>query len=91
MHNHLLDAHWTSSLLFSLVQELVLLYDVAEDRFDVDSATAVIETYNAFVARIAELGLDKSVDSKPILDVRSLLTLSLFRPPYGRVIYPTHS
>lgn len=35
-----------------------------------DAAASIIETYNAFVTRITELGLDKSVDSKPILDVR---------------------
>ncbi len=34
VHNPLMDSHWTVSLLFSLVQELTLLYDAGNDNFD---------------------------------------------------------
>lgn len=34
VHNANLDAHWTTSLLFSLIQELVDCYDVSQDNFD---------------------------------------------------------
>ncbi|KAI0047658.1 poly A polymerase C-terminal region-like protein [Auriscalpium vulgare] len=75
VHNPLLDAHWTTSLLFALVQDLVPLYNVAADSFDVDGATDIIKTYNDFVMRIEELELDKAVDSKPILDGREVVQL----------------
>lgn len=34
VHNPNAGSHWTTSLLFSLLQELVLIYDVAEDKLD---------------------------------------------------------
>jgi hypothetical protein len=34
VHNAHIDAHWTTSLLFSLIQELVDCYDSSEDNFD---------------------------------------------------------
>jgi hypothetical protein len=34
VHNALIGAHWTTSLLFALIQELVDCYDAAKDDFD---------------------------------------------------------
>jgi hypothetical protein len=34
VHNVHIDAHWTTSLLFSLIQELVDCYDTSKDNFN---------------------------------------------------------
>lgn len=34
MHNPNTGSHWTTSILFSLIQELIPLYDVATDKLD---------------------------------------------------------
>jgi len=34
VHNAHIDAHWTTSLLFSLIQELVDCYDNSEDKLN---------------------------------------------------------
>ncbi|TFY66207.1 hypothetical protein EVG20_g4884 [Dentipellis fragilis] len=81
VHNPLMDSHWTVSLLFSLVQELTLLYDAGNDNFDVGKAAGCIDVHNAFVNRVVELGLDKDVDSKPILDGREVAAVLDARKP----------
>ncbi|KAI0028275.1 hypothetical protein K488DRAFT_58997 [Vararia minispora EC-137] len=73
VHNPLVESHWTSSLLFSLVQELVQFYDGEKDSFDVQAAAACIENYNGFVRRIQELDLVSAADAKPLLDGREIL------------------
>ncbi|KAI0005366.1 hypothetical protein BJV74DRAFT_762033 [Russula compacta] len=75
VHNANLDAHWTTSLLFSLIQELVDCYNVSQDNFDVDDAARVIKKYNRFAERIDELGLQGDVDAKPILDGREIVQI----------------
>ncbi|KAJ7596771.1 hypothetical protein C8J56DRAFT_1041030 [Mycena floridula] len=67
VHNADTGSHWTSSLLFSLVQELVPLQD-ASGTMDVETSTKVIQTYNAFVARVEELGLSDVADARPLLN-----------------------
>ncbi|KAA1468397.1 hypothetical protein DENSPDRAFT_833680 [Dentipellis sp. KUC8613] len=81
VHNPLMDSYWTVSLLFSLVQDLTLLYDAANDNFDVEKAAGCIDVYNAFVTRVVELGLDKDVDAKPILDGREVVAVLDARKP----------
>ncbi|KZV76945.1 hypothetical protein PENSPDRAFT_679619 [Peniophora sp. CONT] len=77
------DSHWTSSLLFSLVQELVQFYDIQNDAFDVQKATTCIEVYNTFVRRVVELDLVSAIDAKPILDGRAVVqTLELKPGPW---------
>ncbi|KAI0063193.1 hypothetical protein BV25DRAFT_1915513 [Artomyces pyxidatus] len=73
VHNPLVDSHWTTSVLFSLVQDLVFSYDASTDAFDVDSAAACIQIYNAFMTRVQELDLEKAVDAKHILDGREVV------------------
>ncbi|KAG1749677.1 uncharacterized protein EDB91DRAFT_1327149 [Suillus paluster] len=64
VHNINTGSHWASSLVFSLVCELVS----ASDR---EVTAECIQCYNALTRRVEELGLDKAVDAKPILDVRN--------------------
>ncbi|KAF8061010.1 hypothetical protein FPV67DRAFT_1423258 [Lyophyllum atratum] len=68
VHNVNTGSHWTTSLLFSLVQELVPLYDFANDTLDADAATQIVNTYNVFMARVEELSLPDAVDAKPLLN-----------------------
>lgn len=76
VHNINTGSHWASSLVFSLVCELVS----ASGRED---ASECVQRYNALARRVEELGLDKAVDAKAILDVRNfdftLLNLGLNR------------
>ncbi|KAH7929375.1 hypothetical protein BV22DRAFT_1002853 [Leucogyrophana mollusca] len=67
VHNPNSGSHWATSLLFSLVCELVHVQNgsyalVVEDQGN------CIERYNAFTRRVEELGLDSAVDAKPILN-----------------------
>jgi len=75
VHNAHIGAHWTTSLLFSLIQELVDYYDPSKDHFNVDDAAKVIEKYNRFAERVDELGLQGDVDAKPILDGRQIVQI----------------
>jgi tRNA nucleotidyltransferase (CCA-adding enzyme) len=75
VHNAHVGAHWTTSLLFSLIQELVDYYDPSKDHFNVDDAAKVIEKYNRFAKRVDELGLQGDVDAKPILDGREIVRI----------------
>ncbi|PCH33236.1 hypothetical protein WOLCODRAFT_159930 [Wolfiporia cocos MD-104 SS10] len=65
-------SHWSSSMLFSLVQDLVSLWDTSNGQLDIEVATKRIEAYNAFSRRIEELELPLLVDKKPILDGRDV-------------------
>lgn len=75
VHNALVGAHWTTSLLFSLIQDLVDYYDPSEDNFNTESAAEVIGKYNDFANRIEELGLQEEVDTKPILDGNEIVRI----------------
>ncbi|KAG0697785.1 hypothetical protein DFH29DRAFT_944606 [Suillus ampliporus] len=65
VHNINTGSHWASSLVFSLVCELVS----ASGR---EEAAECVQRYNALTRRVEELGLDKAVDAKPILDGRAI-------------------
>jgi tRNA nucleotidyltransferase (CCA-adding enzyme) len=70
VHNPITGQHWMLSLLFSLVQELVPLFDTEDDMsLAARNAAPIIERYNAFVAKVEELELVSAIDAKPILDV----------------------
>ena len=72
------DSHWTSSLLFSLVQELVQFYDTGHDTFDVEKAATCVEVYNTLVRRVEELDLVSAIDAKPIIDVSTHIPLAIY-------------
>jgi len=75
VHNAHIGAHWTTSLLFSLIQELIDHYDPSKDHFNVDDGAKVIEKYNRFAERVDKLGLQDDVDAKPILDGRQIVRI----------------
>ncbi|KAI0271652.1 hypothetical protein BC834DRAFT_967099 [Gloeopeniophorella convolvens] len=75
VHNAIVGAHWTTSLLFSLVQELVGCYDASKDDFDTDAAAKIVGTYNRLASRVEELKLQEDVDAKPILDGREIVQI----------------
>lgn len=81
IHNPLTGTHWTSSLLFSLVQELLPAYTFAEDALDVDEAAKTIKIFNAFVLRIEELALTDAPELKPLLKVSTSDDFSAARRP----------
>lgn len=70
VHYPITGSHWTSSLLFSLVQELVECCTSLDEGLAVSTASEKITVYNNFVQRVVELGLTAAVDAKPLLDVR---------------------
>ncbi|KAF9259624.1 transfer RNA nucleotidyltransferase [Marasmius fiardii PR-910] len=72
VHHIHTGSHWTSSLLFSLVQDLIQLCDDVEQGLKADEATRVIGLYNTFVERVVELGLHDTVDAKPLLDGKEI-------------------
>ncbi|KAG1769639.1 hypothetical protein EDD22DRAFT_948891 [Suillus occidentalis] len=65
VHNINTGSQWASSLVFSLVCELVSA-SVRED------AAECVQRYNALARRVEELGLDKAVDAKAILDGQAI-------------------
>ncbi|KAI0358943.1 poly A polymerase C-terminal region-like protein [Trametes cingulata] len=73
VHNPATGSMWATSLLFSLVEELVELWDTNANTYNVEAASKRIEVYNKFVARIEELELPAAVDAKPILDGREVV------------------
>ncbi|KAI0793297.1 hypothetical protein C8Q75DRAFT_713370 [Abortiporus biennis] len=75
VHNHNTGSFWATSLLFSLVSELVPLWNAQLDQLDVDRAAERINAYNAFVSRAVELDLPSTVDAKPILDGREVVRI----------------
>lgn len=92
MHNSNTGSHWTSSLLFSLVQELVPSWNAEADTFDgtgfvlpldkadhaiAEQATTVVTRYNDFVKRVEVLELPACIDDKPILNVRDTIRSQL--------------
>ncbi|KIJ21452.1 hypothetical protein PAXINDRAFT_159537 [Paxillus involutus ATCC 200175] len=68
VHKPMSGSHWSSSLLFSLVCELVPLGNGEE-------ADKCIQRYNAFTSRVEEHGLDKSVDAKPLLNGNDIISV----------------
>ncbi|KAG6891101.1 hypothetical protein C0995_014191 [Termitomyces sp. Mi166 len=72
VHNPNTGSHWATSLLFSLIQELVPLYNLTNDTLD-KAANRVVEIYNTFVTKIEELDLPSTVEARPILDGREVV------------------
>ncbi|OAX34827.1 hypothetical protein K503DRAFT_697989 [Rhizopogon vinicolor AM-OR11-026] len=65
VHNINTGSHWASSLVFSLVCELVSVSSSEE-------AAESVRRYNSLTSRIEELGLDRAVDEKPIVDGQAI-------------------
>ncbi|KZT42787.1 hypothetical protein SISSUDRAFT_1058254 [Sistotremastrum suecicum HHB10207 ss-3] len=74
-------AYWTTSLLFSLVQEIFSTWDPLNDTVDIDKTTDLINTYNAFVAKVEEYGLVPDPAEKALLTGHEICeTLAVTRP-----------
>ncbi|KAF8588429.1 hypothetical protein K439DRAFT_1335219 [Ramaria rubella] len=89
VHNPNTGTHWTSSVLFSLVQELVPLWDAEKDTLDLDSANEILAMYTAFVCKVEELNLPQSLEDSPLLngrEVSSLLGAKKPGPWTGRLL-----
>ncbi|THH04155.1 hypothetical protein EW145_g5734 [Phellinidium pouzarii] len=75
VHNMNSGSHWSSSLLFSLVQELAVLWKADKDEFDIKQAATVIHRYNRFLERVEELNLPNSINDKPLLNGKEVVSL----------------
>ncbi|KAF9229680.1 hypothetical protein BS17DRAFT_744049 [Gyrodon lividus] len=73
VHKPTSGSHWSSSLLFSLVCELVPLGNGQE-------AEKCIQRYNAFTSRVEGLGLDKLVDARPLLNGNEIISVTGGKP-----------
>ncbi|EJD55243.1 transfer RNA nucleotidyltransferase [Auricularia subglabra TFB-10046 SS5] len=81
VHNAETGTLWQSSILFSLLHELVECFDVDKNELDVQRASLIVETYTALVSRIEELGLASTIDAKPLLDGTAICKLLDNRRP----------
>ncbi|KAF8167836.1 hypothetical protein B0H34DRAFT_683268 [Crassisporium funariophilum] len=68
VHNANTGNHWSTTVLFSLVTELVPFYSVAQDVFDIHAASSLVASYNLFIERIHELNLSDDVEARPLLN-----------------------
>jgi len=68
VHNPNSGNHWATSLLFSLVTDLVPFYDTSNDSLDEEPASKIISSYNSFIDTVIGLNLQHNVDSKPLLN-----------------------
>ncbi|TFK57694.1 poly A polymerase C-terminal region-like protein [Heliocybe sulcata] len=73
VHNVNTGAHWVTSTLFALVQELASIWDPETDSLDVERGARLVTTYNDFMAKIDELDLTSAADMKPVLTGRDVV------------------
>ncbi|KAM6498359.1 hypothetical protein JOM56_006307 [Amanita muscaria] len=76
VHNPHTGSHWTSSILFSLVQDLIPFYMVDKDQLNYPDAVEIIGRYDSFLKQIEELDLVRVADLKPLIDGRELLKVT---------------
>ncbi|KAI6133354.1 hypothetical protein EDD16DRAFT_1467437 [Pisolithus croceorrhizus] len=87
IHKSHSGTHWTSSLLFSLVCELVRLGGLIHTSCVDEAAKECVERYNTFTTRIGELGLSDIVDAKHLLDGNEVTNLVESKPgPWTRIV-----
>ncbi|KAF9454980.1 hypothetical protein P691DRAFT_792086 [Macrolepiota fuliginosa MF-IS2] len=70
VHNSATGSHWTSSFLFSLVQDLVGSCDAESNVLNAEQASLIIEKYNNFAQKVENLKLQDAGDMRPLLDGR---------------------
>lgn len=78
VHNPSMGTHWSGTLLFSLVQDLVDLVD--QDSLDDTRAREVVDIYNAFTDRVLELDLVASIEEPPRLNGKEIGTVLGIKP-----------
>ncbi|KAF8710251.1 Poly A polymerase head domain, partial [Rhizoctonia solani] len=89
VHSPRTGTHWSSSLLFSLVQDLVDLIDDQNTLDDLE-AQRVVQTYNEFVDRVLELDLVKSIEEPPRLNGKEISTVLGIKPGKEIGMYMEH-
>ncbi|CAE6450918.1 unnamed protein product [Rhizoctonia solani] len=89
VHNPRTGTHWSTSLLFSMIQDLVDLIDDQNTLDDVQ-AQQVVQTYNVFVDRVLELDLVKSIEEPPKLNGKEIGAVLGIKPGKEIGIYMDH-
>ncbi|KAK2461707.1 hypothetical protein APHAL10511_006170 [Amanita phalloides] len=72
IHNPNTGSHWISTILFSLVQDLIPFYSIDDGKFDVTETSILVERYNALLEEIDRLDLGNVTQLKPLIDGREL-------------------
>ncbi|GHJ86459.1 hypothetical protein NliqN6_2861 [Naganishia liquefaciens] len=86
VHDPLTDTHWSVSLLFSCVLDILPTYKATGDLRD-PAIIDIINKYNAFVTLIEQLGLPRAIEEKPRLDGNEINALLGIKPsPMTRVL-----
>ncbi|KAF8610259.1 hypothetical protein BDV93DRAFT_429846 [Ceratobasidium sp. AG-I] len=78
VHSPRTGTQWSTSLLFSLVQDLVDSID--QDTLDAKTAERLIQTYNAFVDRVVELQLVGSIEEPSRLNGKEIGAILDIKP-----------
>ncbi|QRW00710.1 tRNA nucleotidyltransferase [Ceratobasidium sp. AG-Ba] len=78
VHNPQHGTHWSTSLLFSLVLDLVPA--IQRGVLDADRAEETVRMYNLFVDRILELKLVESIEEPPRLNGKEICALLGVKP-----------
>ncbi|KDN34609.1 hypothetical protein RSAG8_12308, partial [Rhizoctonia solani AG-8 WAC10335] len=89
VHNPRTGTHWSTSLLFSMVQDLVDLIDDQNTLDDVQ-AQRIVQIYNVFVNRVLELDLVKSIEEPPRLNGKEIGAVLGIKPGKEIGIYMDH-
>ncbi|KAL5635434.1 hypothetical protein ACGC1H_004281 [Rhizoctonia solani] len=89
VHNPRTGTHWSASLLFSMVQDLI---DLIDDQGTLDDVQAqrVVQTYNVFVDRVLELDLVKSIEEPPRLNGKEIGAVLGIKPGKEIGVYMDH-
>ncbi|KAG8743308.1 CCA tRNA nucleotidyltransferase, mitochondrial, partial [Ceratobasidium sp. 428] len=78
VHSPQSGSHWPTSVLFSLVQDLVNL--IEDDSLDSKRVDEIIQMYNSFIDRVVGLKLIESIEEPPRLNGKEICTLLGIKP-----------
>ncbi|KAF8321615.1 hypothetical protein DL93DRAFT_2130122 [Clavulina sp. PMI_390] len=75
-------SEWSSSVLFSLVLDLIEegAWDNELNKLDEDKSRPLLEMYNAFAGKVEELNLHTAIDDPPLLNGREVCTALSISP-----------
>ncbi|KAG8864757.1 CCA tRNA nucleotidyltransferase, mitochondrial [Tulasnella sp. 330] len=74
------EAHWTSTALFCLVQDLVDIWDIEKAELDVAKATEIIGMYNTLSKMVDEMDIENAIFAPPVLDGTAICQLLAASP-----------
>ncbi|KAG9102807.1 CCA tRNA nucleotidyltransferase, mitochondrial [Ceratobasidium sp. 370] len=78
VHSPQSGTYWSTSLLFSLVQDLV--ESIEENSLDAKRAEEIVQMYNSFIDRVVELKLVESIEEQPRLNGKDICALLDIKP-----------